>query len=176
MKNKTINFLSSKVLLILGFVISISTCSLAQSYEEEIDMIQAVFGMEKKAIMYELIDNDADAAFWTLYDQYEVERKLLGKKRLELLNNYARNYAIMTDEKAHELMKQIMVQKKSLDKLIDKYYKKIRKSSGTYKAAQFYQLENYILSAIRLEILDSIEFFEELIREKFHNEIFKEED
>ena len=68
----------------------------------------------------------------------------------------------MTDEKAEELMKQIMKQKKSLDKLIDKYYKKTKKTSGVKDAAQFYQIENYILSAIRLQILDSIPFIGEL--------------
>ena len=41
------------------------------------------------------------------------------------------------------------------------YYKKIKKSSGSKEAAQFYQLENYILSAIRLEILSNIPFFDE---------------
>ena len=162
MKNKTMNFLSFKIVLILGFVIGISTCSLAQSNQEEIDMFQAVFGMEKKAMMTEFLNDENDSAFWTFYDQYEVERKLLGQKRLELLENYANNYGAMTDEKTDELMKKIMVQKKGLDKLIDKYYKKIKKSSGSKKAAQFYQLENFILSAIRLEILGSIPFFEEM--------------
>ena len=96
-----------------------------------------------------------------LYDEYEVQRKLLGQKRLQLLVNYANNYGVMGDEETDQLMKVVMTQKKSLDKLIDKYYKKIKKSSGSKAAAQFYQLENYILSAIRLEILDNIPFFDE---------------
>ena len=64
-------------------------------------------------------------------------------------------------EKTDELMKAVMAQKKSLDKLIDKYYKKIKKSSGSNVAAKFYQLENYILGAVRLEILGTIPFFDE---------------
>ncbi|MGB5692473.1 MAG: hypothetical protein WBM43_07715, partial [Flavobacteriaceae bacterium] len=75
--------------------------------------------------------------------------------------DYANNYGAMNDEKTDELMKAVRTQKKSLDKLIDKYYKKIKKSSGSKIAAQFYQLENYILGAIRLEILDNIPFFDE---------------
>jgi transcription termination factor NusB len=161
MKNKIMNLVCKKFALVLGFMIVMSNVSLAQSIQEEIDMYQAVFGMEKKAMMAEFLNNEDDVTFWALYDEYEVERKLLGQKRLQLLENYANNYGVMGDEQTDQLMKAIMTQKKSLDKLIDKYYKKIKKSSGSKEAAQFYQIENYILSAIRLEILSNIPFFDE---------------
>jgi hypothetical protein len=161
MKNKIMNLMSKKFVLVLGFLIVASNVSLAQSYQEEVDMYQAVFGMEKKAMTLEFLNNEDDVAFWALYDEYEVERKLLGQKRLQILVNYANNYGVMGDEETDQLMKVVMTQKKSLDKLIDTYYKKIKKSSGSKVAAQFYQLENYILGAIRLKILDTIPFFDE---------------
>jgi len=153
--------MSKKFVLALGFLIAAGNISFAQSLQEEVEMFQAVFGMEKKAMTLVFIENEGDDAFWTLYDQYEIDRKLLGQKRLQLLADYANNYGAMTDEKTDQLMKAVRTQKKSLDKLIDKYYKKIKKSSGSKIAAQFYQLENYILGAIRLEILDNIPFFDE---------------
>ena len=161
MKNVTINLMSRKFLLALGFLIAAGNISFAQSMQEEVDMVQAVFGMEKKDLTIAFLDNEGDAAFWTLYDEYEVQRKLLGQKRVQILVNYANNYGVVGDAQTDQLMKVIMTQKKSLDKLIDTYYKKIKKSSGSKAAAQFYQLENYILSAIRLEILDTIPFFDE---------------
>ena len=153
--------MSRKFLLALGFLIAAGNISFAQSMQEEVDMVQAVFGMEKKDLTIAFLDNEGDAAFWTLYDEYEVQRKLLGQKRVQILVNYANNYGVVGDAQTDQLMKVIMTQKKSLDKLIDTYYKKIKKSSGSKAAAQFYQLENYILSAIRLEILDTIPFFDE---------------
>ncbi|MGB5388342.1 MAG: hypothetical protein WBN20_16290 [Eudoraea sp.] len=161
MKIKIINLISKKFVLALGFLIAVGNISFAQSLQEEVEMFQAVFGMEKKDMTMAFMDNEGDTAFWMLYDEYEVQRKLLGQKRLQILVNYANNYGVIGDEQTDELMKVVMTQKKSLDKLIDKYYKKIKKSSGSKVAAQFYQLENYILSAIRLEILDSIPFFDE---------------
>jgi len=153
--------MSRKFVLALGFLIALGNISFAQSVQEEVDMVQAVFGMEKKALTIAFLDNADDAAFWTLYDEYEVQRKLLGQKRLQILVNYANHYGDMNDEKTGQLMKAIMAQKKSLDKLIDKYYKKIKKTSGSNVAAQFYQLENYILSAIRLKIMDNVPFFQQ---------------
>ena len=159
MKNKIMNLMSRKILIALGFLIALGNISFAQSTQEEVDMYQAIFGMEKKALTLAFIENNGDAAFWTLYDEYEVQRKLLGQKRLQILFNYTNNYGVMSDEGTDQLMKAIKTQKKSLDKLIDKYYKKIKKASGSKPAAQFYQLENYILSAIRLEILHNVPFF-----------------
>ena len=159
MKNKIMNLMSRKILIALGFLIALGNISFAQSTQEEVDMYQAIFGMEKKALTLAFIENNGDAAFWTLYDEYEVQRKLLGQKRLQILVNYANNYGVMGDVETDQLMKAIKTQKKSLDKLIDKYYEKIKKASGSKPAAQFYQLENYILSATRLEIMHNVPFF-----------------
>lgn len=134
----------------------------AQTNTEEIDYVQSVVGMQKKAALAEFLAIESDATFWAIYDSYEIERKELGKKRIGLLEKYANNYVEMSDVVADDLIKQMQVQKKSLDVLIDKYYKQIHKDSGSKVAAQFYQFENYVLSAVRLEILSGIPFIGEL--------------
>ena len=130
----------------------------------EVDYYQSLFGMAKKTLVSEFVDlKDYPAdQFWALYDAYEAERKELGKSRLDLLENYAKNYLTLDEAKTDELVKQMDVQKKNLDKLIFKYYKKMSSAVGAKPAAQFYQLENYLLSAIRLAILESIPFIGEL--------------
>jgi hypothetical protein len=136
----------------------------SQGNTEEIDYYQSIFGMEKKNIVSLFVEVEGAAAqeFWTLYDEYEIARKEFGKKRLELMESYAENYLTMDDPKTDELIMAMATQKKSLDKLIVKYYKKMKKSAGVKPAAQFYQLENWILSAIRLEILENIPFVGEI--------------
>lgn len=136
----------------------------AQSASEEIDFFQSIFGMEKKAAVMEFVhpaeaDNDA---FWELYDAYETERKTLGKKRIELLNQYANNYSSMTDEKADAWMKEVLALGKSSDKLLVKYYKKVKKATSPIVATQFYQMEAYIQSSIRAGILEAIPFVGEM--------------
>ena len=93
---------------------------------------------------------------------YEIQRMELGRKSLDLLEKYANNYVDIGDVLTDDLIYRMQIHKKSLDKLIDQYYKKIKKASGSKVAAQFYQFENYILSAIRLEVLESIPFIGEL--------------
>ncbi|GJM28656.1 MAG: hypothetical protein DHS20C17_12910 [Cyclobacteriaceae bacterium] len=136
----------------------------AQSNQEELDFVQSIFGMEKKAIVSEFIalDGTAEDAFWTLYDQYETERKELGQSRFSLLNDYAENYENMSAEKINELAKRSTKQVKADEALRYKYFNKLKKAVGPKPAAQFYQIEGYFGAAIRMSILESIPFLGEL--------------
>jgi hypothetical protein len=136
----------------------------AQSNIEEVQMFQAKFGAEKKALVAEFIklQSPAKETFWGLYDQYEKERKDLGLGRIDLLKKYADNYATLDDVKTNEIMKEMIDLMKKNDNLILSYYEKIKKSVGAKPAAQFFQLEGYFLSAIRVSILDEIPFIGEL--------------
>ena len=130
----------------------------AQTNKEEVDLMQSIFGMEKKAMLAEFVQVDpgqADA-FWALYDEYETARKELGKKRIELLKQYADNYDKMTNESADVWTAEVIKLGTSTDKLLVTYYKKIKKVTNPLVALQFYQVESYILSGIRVGLLESL--------------------
>jgi hypothetical protein len=134
----------------------------AQSNKEEVDMVQAAFGMDKKAAVAEFVKPSATQkdAFWKLYDEYETQRKELGKQRIALLEEYAKKYATMTSDQADAWTKKVMELQKKTDNLITTYYGKVKGVSDGIVATQFYQVENYILAVIRASILDSVPFVE----------------
>jgi hypothetical protein len=136
----------------------------AQSNKEEIDLVQSIFGMEKKAMVAEFIkvEGPMKDAFWTAYDAYEVERKELGKKRIDLLNKYASNYGTMDDATTDKIVAETIALTTQNDKLIATYYKKVKKNCGSKTAAQFYQIESYVLSEIRAAIMENIPLIGEL--------------
>ena len=145
------------LIIVSAFLTSIA---FAQTNTEEVDLLQAAFGMEKKAIVSAFVQpapSQSDA-FWTLYDQYETERKALGKERIALLEQYAQQYADMTAEQADAWMNKVMTLQKKTDKLIATYYKKVKAASDALVATQFYQVESYILTGIRIELLEGIPF------------------
>ncbi len=146
-----------KVVFIIAFV-AFSSSVMAQSAQEEVDMLQSVFGMEKKAMVAEFIQLEGaqSDAFWTLYDEYEAKRKQLGQRRLALLEAYADTYDSMNDATAEAILKDMMSLQTATDKLISTYAKKIKKKVNVKSAAQFYQIEGYILSKIRATILENI--------------------
>ena len=93
-----------KKAVLLFMFISLFAFVKAQSNNEEIELVQSVFGMEKKAIIAEFVkvDNAQKDAFWKLYDEYEMKRKELGKKRIELYTQYAENFDKLTNESAEK--------------------------------------------------------------------------
>jgi hypothetical protein len=152
-----------KKLLILAAV-CLTSVGFAQSNKEDIDIIQSLYGKEKKVIVGEFIklEGAQEDAFWKLYDEYETKRKEFGKTRIALLEKYAAGYGTMSDAETSQLVKEIGALGAKNDKLITTYYKKMEKSCGVKPAAQFFQLEAYLLSAIRVSIFEAIPFIGEL--------------
>jgi hypothetical protein len=148
-----------KVTLFLVALLTISFVK-AQSNKEEIDFIQAAFGMEKKAIVADFVKVDAAQkdAFWKLYDEYETSRKELGKKRIELFDQYIANYSKLTNEFADSWTKKVLSLGKETDDLLINYYGKVKKATNPVVALQFYQVEAYILLRIRTSIMEGIPF------------------
>jgi hypothetical protein len=148
-----------KVILLVSALILAAGIK-AQSNKEEIDLMQSVYGMEKKAMVEEFVKVDPaqKAAFWQVYDEYETARKDLGKRRIELLEQYADSYDRLTNETADAWTKEVLSLSKKTDALLVSYYNKIKKVTNPIVALQFYQIEGYILSGIRLKILGEIPF------------------
>jgi len=154
-----------KRLSLLSLITLFFFSSFAQSNQEDVDMIQAIYGKEKKAIVEAFImppDDSKKAVFWNLYDSYETERKALGKKRVALLEKYVNAYDSLDDKTIDDIMMQSIEMQKSVDGLIETYYDKIKKSVGVKQAAQFSHIESYLLSAIRIYILGNMPFIDNL--------------
>jgi hypothetical protein len=134
----------------------------AQSNKEEIDLMQSVFGKEKKAMVADFlqIQPAKSDAFWKLYDEYEASRKELGVNRINMLEKYANNYKSMAPETADALLKDVIKNATATDKLIVKYTDKVKKITDPVTAFKFYHIENYILTSIRTRILENIPFVE----------------
>jgi len=152
-----------KKLITIAFTILISLTGYSQD-NDEIQIIQDLWGLEKKEIVstYMKLSSEEATSFWDVYNAYEVSRKELGKERLTILNEYAKNYENLSDEMASDLMKRGLANQMSIDKLINKTFKKMSKSIPAKKAALFVQLENYFMVVTKMAIQESIFFIGEL--------------
>ena len=147
-----------KKYILICVTLFIATFAYSQSDKEEIDLMQAAFGMDKKAVVADFV-NPSPAekdAFWKLYDEYETARKTYGQQRIKLFDTYLANYNKLTNETADSWTKEVITLQKNTDKLLLTYYNKIKKATNPVVALQFYQVEGYILSGIRLSILEEL--------------------
>jgi hypothetical protein len=149
---------------ILTLIICLPIVSFAQSAAEDVDLVQAMYGKEKKTIMVDFIvlEGPAKDAFWKLYDEYESKRKELGKRRVALLENYVNNFQTLDDVTTAKIINETAALGAKTDRLVHTYYKKMEKDAGVKAAAQFYELELYFLSAIRLAVFENLPFIKEL--------------
>jgi hypothetical protein len=151
-----------KKYILLIAALFLASFAYTQSNKEEVDLMQAAFGMDKKAVVADFVKPSATQkdAFWKLYDEYETQRKVLGKQRIELLKQYADQFQTMTPAQADAWTKKVMELSKKTDNLIVTYYDKIKVISDGIVATQFYQIEGFILTAIRMKVLQNVPFLE----------------
>jgi hypothetical protein len=155
--------MKKQILLITVLLVTLQL-SAQSTVDDDIAIIQSVFGKEKKELVGSFLSLAGDTAtkFWTVYDEYETERKSLSKDRFNVIKDYANQYASLTDDQAAALAKRIMSSDLNYAKMHEKYFKKVEKVVGGKNAAKFFQLESYIQNTIRANIQNQIPFIGEL--------------
>lgn len=151
-------YLCSMKFKLTALLLVVITNLFAQQSEGELDMIKSLFGNDKDLIVMEFVkvEGDNKIKFNNLYTEFENTRKDIGQKKYSALNNYVKSYNSLSEPELDEIMKEIISLNASHDKLIATYYKKMKKACGISVAAQFYQIEWYLLSQIRTVILENI--------------------
>ena len=157
-----------KKLFLLFLLLFLSVPAISQDAKDELQMIKTLFGSDKDMIVKEFVkvEGASSPKFWALYSEFETVRKDVGQKKFSVLNNYVKSYNTLPEQQLDEIMKEIISLSASQDKLIALYYKKVKKDCGIAVAAQFYQIEWYLLSEIRTAILENIPIFNELDNRK----------
>jgi hypothetical protein len=147
-----------KKIFLLAVCAVLAMVSQAQTNATELKYLQDVIGMKKKQYVEEHMKiSEADAVkFWTMYDEYELFRSEIGEKRVENINEYAKNYGSLTNEKADELMKKSFVISNDLDKLLQKTYTKMAKELSPVIAVQFIEIELYVEALVRKAVTEQI--------------------
>ena len=148
---------------LLAIIMMVFTMGAFAQTTEEVDLVQAAFGIDKKDIVMNYVkpSEEQRTAFMEVYNEYEIERKELGRTRIELLKQYADQWENMTNEQADDWIKKVMLLAIKQDKLIKKYYNKVKSVTNAKVATQFYQIEAYILTTIRYSLLEAIPFVDE---------------
>jgi len=123
-----------------------------------IDLIRSNVRQEKAQIMGSVMVLDAAEAakFWPIYSEYDAELSKLNNLRSDNIQEYARTYTEMTDEKADELIKRALSYQQQRSELLGKYYERVKGAIGAINAARFVQVENQLLLIIDLQIASSL--------------------
>ncbi len=130
----------------------------AQTSDPELDYIKQAYSKNKKDIVkaYMVLNAKDSAAFWPVYNEYDMGREKLAVERIHSLNEYVANYNKMTNEMADKLGNAILNNTLALDKLNLDYFAKFSKAVGAANSAKYLQLEIYLQTAWRNIIQDEL--------------------
>jgi CRISPR/Cas system CSM-associated protein Csm2 small subunit len=147
-----------KKIIFLSVCMFFAIASMAQSNNDEIAIFQSIYGMGKQQLVSDHMKfTEAESArFWKIYDEYEVSRKEIGKKRAANILEYADNYQNLSSEKVTQLVNESLELNASFYKLLDKTFRKVSKEISPVRAAQFYQMEFFLEGIVRVKMADEI--------------------
>ena len=94
--------------------------------------------------------------FWKIYDEYTKEREPLDKERFALLQRYAQSYGAIGDDSAMALALAYGRLQISDVQLRLKYAETLRKKMSGRVAARFFQIDDYVTTAMRMKSLSGI--------------------
>ena len=98
--------------------------------------------------------NPKDSAnFWKIYADFEQEQKQLRKSFIQSYKKFADAYEKMDDKTADDLAKSSVANRIAQEKLLEKYYGKIKAATNASLAIQYYQAETYYITLSRANIM-----------------------
>jgi hypothetical protein len=129
-----------------------------KNMQEYIELLRSAVRQQKAEIMGAVMRlSAADAAkFWPIYSEYDAELTKVNDLRVANIQEYARTYTQMTDEKADELIHNALAYQKQRSDLLAKYYDRVKQELGAITAARFVQVESQLLLIIDLQIDSSL--------------------
>ena len=111
--------------------------------QEYIELLRSDVRQQKAEVGAVMQLSAADAAkFWPIYAEYDAELTRLNDLRVANIQEYARTYDQMTDEKADELIQKALAYRKQRPELLAKYYERVKQALGPTTAARFIQVED----------------------------------
>ncbi len=137
---------------------SSSTANSKKNIQEYIELLRSDVKQQKAEIMGSVMALSAEdaAKFWPIYSEYDAELTKLNDLRVANIEEYARTYSQMTDDKADELIQKALSYQKQRGELLAKYYDRVKQASGAITAGRFVQIEHQLLLIIDLQIASSL--------------------
>jgi hypothetical protein len=107
------------------------------------------------------LDDRQKDTFWNIYADFDRQRAELTDQTLRLVRSYTTDYDTLTNEQARKMMDEAAGIADKQVKLRRKYADRISKKLGGRVGARFYQIDDYLSTAARLDVLDVLPFVQE---------------
>jgi hypothetical protein len=124
----------------------------------DVETYRYALSAERRSIMEANINLGLDRRpqFFAIYDEFDKEREPLDKERFSLLQRYASAQSGVSDPQAMALVRAVAGLHVREIQLRSRYAERLHKEMGGLVGARFYQLDDVVTTAIRLNSLRGI--------------------
>ena len=123
-----------------------------QTFRDSIVQAQQLVRSGTRRILVDelMLDDTEKAAFWPLYDEYEVEMLKIGERYIALVSEFVERYQAveLSDADADSLLDAFFDIQIEISKLRERYLRDFRKILSGVKVMRFYQLENKVRAEV----------------------------
>ena len=133
--------------------------SAAKTYQDASLELQRInLRANKRTLIQKAVQftDEQNKAYWPIYDNYEKELIKINDQRLAMIQDYAKNYQTMTDEKAAELIMRAMDFQDKRFALRKRYMVELKNVLPPKTVARLLQLENQTDLLIDLQIASEV--------------------
>jgi Na+-transporting NADH:ubiquinone oxidoreductase subunit NqrC len=111
---------------------------------DEADLAREVIQAERRLAICRVMDltPTEKAGFWPLYDEYAAKMDETADRMVALIREYSANYQNVSDEKALEMLNELLSIDMERMKIKSEYVKKFQAVLPGVKVARFFQAEN----------------------------------
>ena len=134
----------------------------AQVSADNMQVVRDKLQTDKKRLVADalaLTDSEGKS-FWPVYESYQKEFGAVNDRLVNLIQDYAKHYANMTNESARKIVDTYLAIEADRQKLRRSYLPKFRHVLPEIKVARLYQLENKIQAAVNYELAAGIPLME----------------
>ena len=125
---------------------------------DEIEMVRSLVRIERKAAVEQAMQlaPAESQMFWSIYNEYEVERTAINDRTVKVVTDYAAAYPDVGDERAAALLAESFDVESDLIGLKKKYARRFGKVLTPARVARFFQIERKLDAVQNLSIAQEI--------------------
>jgi hypothetical protein len=160
---------SVRLKVLLLFIMSFFSTSAFTQQATQVDLETAkrILQQERETIFIEALHLSVSqaAVFHPIYVEFNKEKRVLDDLLLKLFVQYSENYNQLDHKVMHSFIKMSEEHQRRESYVRKKYYRKLGKAISTELASQFYEVDDFISTTLRLNILMGLPFTGSIVKE-----------
>lgn len=134
----------------------------AQGSADSMQLVRDKLRADKKLLVGKAmtLTESEGKRFWPVYERYQKELGAVNDRLAKLIEDYATNYANLTDEVARRMVDGYLAIEVDRLKIRQSYLPKFRQVLSQVQVARLYQLENKIQGAVNYDLAAGIPLIE----------------